>query len=93
MDIKESMDVVKYAQELTRKLKEEKLDDGKLDTSEVVKSVTSTLPAGVKAMIGSGKIKDELDDLDDEERDQLLKATMEVVDNVVAMFMPQDEES
>jgi hypothetical protein len=67
LTIKETLDMYDYADAVIQKLTEHKGDDGKIDGGEVTSTLASTLPQAVKAIVGSGEVKAEMGDLDEEE--------------------------
>jgi len=85
--IEESMDVIKFADALLDELGKHKADDGKIDTTEVFQTVGATMDEAVRAVVGSWKIGDELKDLDEDERKQLLDTSWPVVMKLIGLFV------
>jgi hypothetical protein len=92
--IEETKDVIEYAGAVVDKLTEHKADDGKIDGAEITSTLVSTVPAGVRAVAGSGDIKEELakGNLSDEEKDELLALAMPVLMNLIGLFVKVEEE-
>lgn len=86
--INECMDVVNYAEALVAQLHAKKADDGKIDGAEIAGALTTTAPAGIKAIWGAGDIPAELGDLSDEEKEKLVNKAMPVLINLVKLFVP-----
>lgn len=89
--IEETLDVVEYAGKVVDSLAQHKADDGKIDTTEIVSTIATTTPAGISALVGSGDIDDELKDLSEEEKTELLSKSMPVLLKLVGMFVKLDD--
>ena len=88
MDIKETKEVFEWAKLVSQKLVQEKNDDGKLDTGEIIKVIVSTMPQAIKAIAGSGLISQEWADRDDAEKEELLNDAMVIIQNLSSLFFP-----
>lgn len=88
--IEETMDLVEFADKIVKSLAAHKADDGKIDGAEIASTLVSAAPAAISAMVGSGDISDELADLSDEEREQLIQAAMPVLMALAGMFFKME---
>ena len=88
--IEETMDLVAFAEKVVESLIAHKADDGKIDGGEIASTLVTSTPAAIAAMVGAGKIDDELKDLSDEEKDKLIAAAMPVLLKMVGMFVKVD---
>lgn len=86
--IKESLDVVAFADVLVKKLHEKKADDGKIDGTEIGTALATSAPEAIKAIWGAGSVSKELGELSEEEKNQLLDKAMPVLLNLVHLFVP-----
>lgn len=87
MDVKESLELLEYAEKLVDKLVEHKSDDGKIDMGEWVDAVLSSAPEGAKAFSGVGLVPAELKDLDQEEARLLAVKGSQVAMKVMKLVM------
>ena len=87
-DIKETMDVVNFCDQLLDKMAVAKSDDGKISAGEAVAAITTSIPAVVKAWVGKDKIDDELKELSPEETMQLAVAGANLARKFLALVMP-----
>jgi len=90
--IDETMDAINFAEKIVTKLAAAKADDGKIDSGEIASALISVTPAGIAAFVGSGKIDDELKDLDDEERAKIISSSLAVIKQLVGMFVELEKE-
>lgn len=78
MEIKESLEMIEFV-------------DGVVDDLAAGKSmaqvVIENLPAGVSALMGADKIDDELKELSDEEKNELLSKAMPVLQKLAKLAM------
>lgn len=83
--IEESKDVLKFSEEVLKDLIKHKSDDGKIDGFEFAKTFISNAPKGVAAISGIQNVDDELKDLSEEEKQELVTMAMEVAKLVVEL--------
>lgn len=86
--IEESKDVLAYSKALREKLENAKSDDGKIDTAELLSAMVTTANSAIKAMMGVGQVDDEMRDLSDEERAELVTLAMTEVLGYLRLFAP-----
>jgi len=85
--ITESLEIVNFAASVVEELSKHKADDGKITVDEIVQTLTATASEGVKAVWGSWLVTEELKDLNEEERKQLLDEMFPVVFKLVGLFV------
>jgi hypothetical protein len=92
LKLDETKDVHAFAIKFLQQLAEHKQDDGKIDAGEWMQTAITTAPAGAKALLGVQRVDDELKDLTDDELKEVAKMGVEVMQAVLAFFMPSKDE-
>ena len=87
LGIKESLEMVRFAEQVIEELAKHKMDDGKITVEEIVQTLSTTASSGVKAIWGSWQIGKELADLTEEERKTLLDETFPVILKLVGVIV------
>ena len=71
LDLKETKEVISFAQKVLDDLAASKNDDGKITTGEWLQAAITNAPSAVKAFMGIDRVDDELKDLDEAETKNL----------------------
>lgn len=90
LGIEETLEVVRWLNLVAADLAEHMTDDGKLDGFEVTKTLLSNAPGAIKAFSGIDKVDDEIKDLDDSEKEQLVSEAMALVMSLVRTFYKKE---
>lgn len=85
--IKETEDLIKYVDSIADALVSAKKDDGKISSAEIAGIIVKTMPAGIRAVVGAGEIDDEIKDLDEKEKEELLEKSIAVMQKIAGMFI------
>ena len=87
MGIKELEEMFTFANGLVNDIHAKKEDDGKLSLADWISVVAENVPEGVQAVIGSKEALKEAKDLDSEEMKKIAEHGIELVQNLVSLFM------
>lgn len=74
--------------EVAQKIADAEVADGKLSTAEIVGAMASSWKEELRAIVGMKHVPEELKDMTDEEKSEVLAAFMPGVLALVKMFMP-----
>jgi len=86
MDVKNTMEVLAFANGLMKDLAAAKAGDGKTSVVEVVSAALGNASAGIAAAMDADKIGAELSDLDAKEIKLIAEAGVELAQNVMAFM-------
>lgn len=83
LSIKETLDVFNFLNRLLSEMAEAVEDDGKVSLMEMIEAAIQVSPMGVKALSGSGEIHLELKELSEEELNEIVAQTLNVVQKTI----------
>lgn len=86
MDIKNTLEVMEFANGLVKDLAAAKADDGKISVVEAVSASLANASAGIAAVMDADQIGAELSDLDAAEIKKLAEAGIELAKSVMALM-------
>jgi hypothetical protein len=86
MDIKNTLEVMEFANSLMKDLAAAKADDGKISVVEAVSASLGNASAGIAAVMDSDQIGAELSDLDAAEIKKLAEAGIELAKTVMSLM-------
>lgn len=89
--IEQTKDIIAFAQAVVTELQDHLEDDGKIDGSEIAQTLLKSVPEGISAMAGIGEIKDEMNNLTENERAELWDRTYPILVQLAEIFMPDLE--
>jgi hypothetical protein len=86
--IEETQDVIDFVGLVAEALRQAKSDDGKIDRAEVMAAAAENAAGAAKAMMGAWDIPQELQDLDEREKEELLNSAIPVLLDLAKLFIP-----
>lgn len=86
LGIEQTKDIILYVEAIAGELNKSKQGDGKITMLELVTSLAKTAPEAIKAMTGVLDVPNELKDLDDKEKKELLEMSLQVILNIASVF-------
>jgi len=89
MDVKNTLEVLSFANGVVKDLAAAKKDDGKISVVEVVSVALGNASAGIAAAMDADLIGSELSELNASEIKQLAEAGVELAKSVMALVKPK----
>lgn len=91
--IEETMDVLAWIQGMADRMLLAKLDDGEIDTKEIVAALMAEAPGALSAFVGASDIDNELGNLSEDERKKVLEASMRIVQTFGSLFSKEPQKT
>lgn len=85
--IADTMDMIAFLQSMADKMLLAKNDDGEIKTSEIIAALMTSSPQALSAFVGYDNIDNELADLDHDEQQKVLAASVKVVQTFGKLFI------